>query len=208
MGYLDKVLGDLEKRRKDTELKISEVQARIDESQKLDAGQCNNLIIQYLAYEINLPHNRDCRYGQILRNTGIIKEVSAEDGTLLGWHNDYYTPSSEFMARLGDPEYIRVKVARYLRHNSGLRAKNQWNDPPERIDYNKMINNLLLLSASKYPDLQFGQLLRNLEIVKEDLSTDRTNRMWVNDFNTESEYILKRVKNYEELLRKKDAPDV
>ena len=68
-----------------------------------------------------------------------------------------------------------------------------------RQEYNRKILNKLLELVEKYPDLRFGQLLVNCDIIqyKKNVLTDgdREDILTIDPFNEESEIIWQRMKD-------------
>ena len=68
-----------------------------------------------------------------------------------------------------------------------------------RQEYNRKILNKLLELVEKYPDLRFGQLLVNCDIIqyKKNVLTDgdREDILTIDPFNEESEIIWRRMKD-------------
>ena len=62
----------------------------------------------------------------------------------------------------------------------------------ERLEYNRKILSKLQEVVENNPDLRFGQILRNIEVVKEDLII-KDDIYWKDDFNTESKIIWERM---------------
>lgn len=63
----------------------------------------------------------------------------------------------------------------------------------ERQKYNKLILETLSKLVEKHPDLRFGQILVNTEIIELQIMGDRL--MAVDPFNEESEFTWERMKN-------------
>ena len=67
----------------------------------------------------------------------------------------------------------------------------------ERLDYNRKILEKLKEYIESYPDLRFGQILRNFDIVKElNITSARgtTEIYWKDDFYLESKETWERMK--------------
>ena len=64
-----------------------------------------------------------------------------------------------------------------------------------RLIANQKIVEKIQQMMYEYPDLRFGQILRNLGIVKEIEVPEKSCWYWKNDFYTESETILNRIEN-------------
>ena len=63
----------------------------------------------------------------------------------------------------------------------------------ERQKYNKLILERLSKLVDKYPDLRFGQILVNAEIIELQIMGDRL--MAIDPFNEEPEIMWERMKN-------------
>ena len=66
----------------------------------------------------------------------------------------------------------------------------------ERLKYNRKILEELKEYVEFYPDLRFGQILRNFDVVEEvNISDNKYHEelYWTDDFNTESRTIWKRM---------------
>ena len=70
----------------------------------------------------------------------------------------------------------------------------------ERQKYNKLILETLSKLVEKHPDLRFGQILVNTEIIELQIMGDRL--MAVDPFNEESEFTWERMKNNKNYLIK------
>lgn len=70
-----------------------------------------------------------------------------------------------------------------------------------RQEYNKLVLDMLIAAVERFPEQRFGQILRNLEIIKENRDEKGNVVSWVNDFNTESKDIAERVGHYRQIMR-------
>lgn len=75
-------------------------------------------------------------------------------------------------------------------------------DTITRQQYNRMICDLLIGAVERFPEWRFGQILRNLELIKEVRDDeDMCILGWEDDSNTESSVMLERVGKYREVLK-------
>lgn len=72
-------------------------------------------------------------------------------------------------------------------------------------DYNRMIADILIASIEKYPDWNFAQHLRNLEIIKELRNEKDEVVAWRNEAGLHSAEVLLRVGNYKTVLERLGA---
>lgn len=79
-------------------------------------------------------------------------------------------------------------------------------EPITRLQYNRMICDLLIAAVERFPDWRFGQILRNLELIKE-VRDDEDGLIlgWQDDFNTESSAMLERAGKYRDVLKSMGA---
>lgn len=61
-----------------------------------------------------------------------------------------------------------------------------------RQEANKEILKLLSKAVEEQSDVRFGQLLRNMEVIRE-IRIDGVPEYWANEFYAEPQYILKRM---------------
>jgi hypothetical protein len=64
-----------------------------------------------------------------------------------------------------------------------------------RQEANRLIIKLLAEQIEKYPDVRFGQMMRNAGVVYQ--HTDRDDQIiWLDEFNLEPQELLKRIQRY------------
>jgi len=66
-----------------------------------------------------------------------------------------------------------------------------------RLEANRKILEILKVMVETYPDQRFGQMMRNVDVVREvKIDTKEfTGLVWIDEFNLESEELLNRIKN-------------
>lgn len=62
-----------------------------------------------------------------------------------------------------------------------------------RQQANYKILQILFQEVLNQPDIRFGQLMRNLEVISEGKSADWSAPPWINEFNLEPQQLLKRI---------------
>lgn len=65
----------------------------------------------------------------------------------------------------------------------------------ERIDYNTEIINIISDAVNKFPDMRFGQILVNLNIIQYEGNTYDDVLITKDPFNVESKKMLQNIKN-------------
>lgn len=182
----------------DTKTKISLVQEKIQSSLQLKIIQCNILIVQRIG--IAITASPKSTYGQLLLDLGVVL-ASSQNSIPSRWVNEYEMSPFEILDRIGGRTHVQLLIKKHFKNHSQLK-KTSPSQNLTRQDYNRMINNLVLSACYRYPDWGISKILRNLEVVKEDLTTGIQERFWIDDRKTESFTILRRVSNYKELLKK------
>ena len=79
------------------------------------------------------------------------------------------------------------------------------NEQPTTLDYNRLICDLLIAAVERGPEWRFGQIMRNLELIKEIRDSQGMPIGWVDDFSTPSAAMLARAGKYEPLMKELGA---
>jgi hypothetical protein len=191
IAHAQKVSSEQDRRATELSARLKNHKTEIRRILQIPVYQANTLIVQSISAEIEKPENNTIKYGELLKKLQLIH--SSENL----WENDYQTTSLEFLNRLGGLKPVTKNLKSYFKKYLGLK-KDAENKPVALTcyNYNKMINQLLLAAVVKYPDWNFGKILRELELVKDDPES----KLWLDESKTSSEQLYKRIVKYKELL--------
>ena len=189
-----------EKDRRKLEKHIEQKKLEIQRKTQPSTYQCNILLAHVIGAVIELES--DTRFGQILRNLGIVKDIQIAEETSV-WQNDFETPSMTFINRLGGIEKVSLLVKSHLKKHSGLKAKkHKKGDKLNRQEYNRLIQTLLVGAIIAYPEWSFGKILRNLELVQDLTVAKDPRKFWVNYFSVESAALFLLASKHEAVIRR------